>query len=492
MIRAAMGTHPIPNTKAANALGDALRRIGYTEDAISDLLGEDAYATEPADVPVHERRLPRTRLATAVRLLFLSVPVPREEVASAIGQRALAALADTALAHVDDQVVPRSRMLPMGDLLLAADSFSKGADDPPDYVAPYTPTTHVCDSLTPRRRVARALDVGTGSGAHAVLAALHSRHVIATDVNERALAYTQLNAALNELDNVEVRRGSLFEPAAGETFDLITCNAPYVVSPERRWTYRDAGGDADEVSELVVREAAAHLADGGFATMLVSWVATNEAEPDERVLSWVEATGCDAWILVDAEADPLAHAATWNSHLADDPVAYGEAIEVWLRYLEELGVRKVSDGAVILHRREGKRLPIRVDSIDEDTLEDAADQVERAFEARAVLAGLRRQTDLLDERLALATPVRLEQDLEPRRRSTAAVSLVEGTSSVVETTPRALGVVAALDGGVRLRDAIAAAARKAGTSVDPAFEREALSVARELLELGALELLSPS
>ena len=67
-------------------------------------------------------------------------------------------------------------------------------------------------SLTPRRPIERALDVGTGGGIQALLAAQHARHVVATDVNPRALAYTQLSAALNGLENVEPRQGSLFEP----------------------------------------------------------------------------------------------------------------------------------------------------------------------------------------------------------------------------------------------------------------------------------------
>src|SRR5207247_9299507 len=106
----------------------------------------------------------------------------------------------------------------------------------------------------------------------------HCESVVATDVNERALAFTELNAALNALGNVECRRGGLFEPVGGETFDLITCNAPFVISPEHRWTYRDSGLRGDEFSERVVRGAAEHLADGGFATLLVSWVATDEDE----------------------------------------------------------------------------------------------------------------------------------------------------------------------------------------------------------------------
>ena len=111
---------------------------------------------------------------------------------------------------------------PTRELLLASDGFSEGESDPPDYVATYTPAARLCDMLTPRPHVGRALDVGTGNGVHALLAASHADRAVATDVNERALAFTALNAALNDLDNVETRSGSLFEPVAGDEFGLIT------------------------------------------------------------------------------------------------------------------------------------------------------------------------------------------------------------------------------------------------------------------------------
>lgn len=484
-----MPSVPEPNAKAARELGTALRRLRYSESAISDLLGEDAYASGPEDAPVHDRRLPKTRLGEVIRLLFLSVPVPLGDATRALGVRGVEALEATALAGVDGEVVPRARILPVGELLLAADLFSQGAADPPDYVAGYTPTTHLCDALTPRRRVASALDVGTGSGAHAVLAARHARHVVATDVNPRALAFTELNAALNGQTNVECRRGSLFEPANGETFDLITCNAPYVVSPERRWTYRDAGGRGDEVSELVVREAAAHLADDGFATVLVSWVAEDEDAPDERIVAWTEATGCDAWVLVATSEDALGHAAAWNSHLADDAAAYGAAVDEWTAYLDSLRARQISDGAVVLHRGSSRRRTTRVDSIDEDSLEDAGEQVLRAFESRVRVDGMR-TADLLETRLSLAVPVRLEHELEPRRRSAARVCLVDGTQSVVETTPPALDVVSGLDGKKRLDEVVRAAARRLRLdgSQTARLRRDAVTLVRELLELGALSI----
>src|SRR6266540_5301132 len=432
-----MSQHPVPDRSAARTLGRALRAVGYSEAAVQ-------------------------------------------------------ALAATALAEVDDELVLRARILPIEQVLLASDGYSRDAEDPPDYVATYTPTARVCDSLTPRPRVRRAVDVGTGSGIHALLAAQHAEQVVATDVNPRALAYTELNAALNGLTNVECRRGSLFEPVAGETFDLITCNAPYVVSPERRWAYRDSEFQDDEVSERVVGDAARHLSEGGFATLLVSWLATDENAPDERVLAWVEQTGCDSWILPILNMDPLAHAAEWNSHLAGDPDAFGEALDEWLAYFDSLGVREISEGAVLLHRRSGRRQASRVDPVDEDDLDEAGGQILRAFEARSRLSELSKEEDLLETRLSPAVALRLERELEPQGGRSVDVEgrieLAEGTKHAVEATADAQEVVTMLDPDLRLRDVIEAAADRLGLSADETatLREEALDVIRELLELGAV------
>jgi methylase of polypeptide subunit release factors len=489
---AAVSTFPIPDTAAARDLGTALREVGYSESAIHELLGEDAYSGDEAEASVEERRLPESRLASVIRILFLQRSVPTDEAVRSLGERGVGALETTGLAAVGDEVVPRVRILPIGRLLIAADGYSQD-DDPADYVAVYTPTSRLCDSLTPRPRVARALDVGTGSGVHALLAASHAGHVIATDVNSRALAYTELNAALNGLTNVECRRGSLFEPVAGETFDLITCNAPYVVSPERRWAYRDSGFQADEISERVVSEAGAHLANGGFATLLVSWLAQDEDEPDERVLEWAEKTGCDSWILSTWDSDPLGHASEWNSHLEGDPEAFGQALDEWAAYFEGLGVRWVSEGAVLLHKRPGGG-ETRVDSIDEEDVDDADEQIQRAFAARERLAQLGNEDELLDHRLSLEMAFWMEQELEPTNGGATIVEsriqLSEGTNLAVDVEPSVLDVVASLDGRTPLAQVVRTVGDRLGLDRGglSRLERDAVRATHELLELGVLGL----
>ena len=480
----------VADTVAAERLGTTLRRAGYSEDAIQGLLGEDAYSSERGDTPAEERRLPDTPLATLVRLLFLQLPVSAEEAEAALGRDGVDALEVTGLARVDDRIALRARILPIGKVLLASDGFSRDGDDPADYVATYTPTARVLDSLTPRPRVDRAVDVGTGSGIHALLAAQHARHVIATDVNPRAIAYTELNAALNGLRNIECRQGSLFDPVAGEKFDLITCNAPYVVSPERRWVYRDSEFSEDEVSERVILAAAEHLTEGGYAAMLVSWLAFDENNPDERVLAWAEASGCESWILSTMNSDPLTHAAEWNSHLVGE--ALGEALDEWSQYFDSLGVQLVSEGAVVLHKRPDGSHTARVDELDEDELDDAGDQILRAFESRARLAELGSDNELLEARVGVASSLRLDRELEPSGGRAVdvdgKVELTEGTKHAVDASADVQEVVASLDSRMRLNEVIDSTADRLGLLDDEVgtLREESLDVITELLELGAL------
>src|SRR5690348_7859327 len=79
-------------------------------------------------------------------------------------------------------------------------------------------------------RVKRVLDLCTGSGCLAILAALAfpRARVDAADLSARALAVARRNVAAHRLaDRIMLHHGDLFEPLAGR-YDLIITNPPYV------------------------------------------------------------------------------------------------------------------------------------------------------------------------------------------------------------------------------------------------------------------------
>ena len=207
--------------------------------------------------------------------------------------------------------------------------------------------------LTLRAPVGRALDLGTGCGVQALHLARHAERVVATDVNPRALHLARFNAALNEVDPVvEVRDGSFFAPVAGERFDLIATNPPFVISPatRERLVYRDSGMPGDQVVEHLVRTAPDHLADDGWCQVLANWVIGADQPWDERLAGWLP-DDCDALVVQREVLDPAAYVELWlkdeGRHGAPD---YAERYDTWLSWFEDQRIEAVGFGWINLHR----------------------------------------------------------------------------------------------------------------------------------------------
>lgn len=470
-----------------------LARIGYTGEAIRGLLGEDAYQSRAWDVPVHVRRLQTgAPLETAIKLFFLGLPVQRAEIGRAFAPVTADELQRLGLVDAGEEALLASvRLVPHAELLLAGNRYPDERPDgtPADYVATVTAPSAILATLTVREPMRTGLDVGTGSGVQALWAARHCDRVVAVDVNPRALNLAEFNARLNGIRNVEFRQGSLFDPVAGERFDLIVSNAPYVVSPDKRYAYRDGGLASDAFCERLVREAATHLEEGGFAQLLISWVLVDQ-DWSSRPRSWVEGSSCDCWLLLGAQRDPLTHAALWNEELKRDSASYAETLDRWSGYFDSLGADAVLEGAAILHRRTGARNWFRADRIPAGRPEPAAVHVQRVFRSQRYLTDLTDDAALLDETLRLVQRARIEQELHCRDGGYVvdAMTLVldEGLGFRAGLDQRTAALVPLLDGTRTLRQAIDAAAKALALARDDreAFTRGALAVVREMLELG--------
>ncbi|MGV1005186.1 MAG: 50S ribosomal protein L11 methyltransferase [Candidatus Nanopelagicales bacterium] len=110
------------------------------------------------------------------------------------------------------------------------------------------------------------LDVGTGAGVLAILAAKMGGVVSATDILDSAVVTARANALLNEVA-VDVRQGGLFSPFSEQTFDVIVANVPQdVLSPKTvkgwgadRVTSYSGGGDGTDILLETLRQAPAHM-----------------------------------------------------------------------------------------------------------------------------------------------------------------------------------------------------------------------------------------
>ncbi|WP_217143458.1 HemK2/MTQ2 family protein methyltransferase [Streptomyces sp. AC627_RSS907] len=148
---------------------------------------------------------------------------------------------------------------------------------PPGVYAPQEDTALLAGALSeePLPPDAAVLDVGTGTGALALAAARRGARVTAVDVSWRAVCATRVNAARAGVP-VRVRRGDLFAPVRGESFDLVLANPPYVPAPGGRRRPRgaarawDAGDDGRLVLDRICREVPGLLRPGGVLLLVQS------------------------------------------------------------------------------------------------------------------------------------------------------------------------------------------------------------------------------
>ncbi len=115
------------------------------------------------------------------------------------------------------------------------------------------------------------IDIGTGSGVLALHAARRSRHVVATDINPKALAYAHFNASLNGLEQkIEFCYSDVFRNLNGAAFDVIMSNPPVIPTPEGSgfFMHSDGGAMGMSVSARILAESASHLRLGGQLQML--------------------------------------------------------------------------------------------------------------------------------------------------------------------------------------------------------------------------------
>jgi hypothetical protein len=364
----------------------------YSEEAIRRAVGvEFAEAMTRPQAPLLDRRLPDSGLLpTLVRLFLIGAPVDATVVARDLAPLTPGRLASMGLVREGPSGVEgRVAIGPFNDLVLASDPYIPDPTAlPSDYVIGVNPTTINLAAVTIRRRAASALDLGTGDGALALYAARHCDRVVGTDINARALTFAAFNAALNGVRNVEFRRGSLFEPVAGEAFDLIMSNPPYVISPESGLQFRDSGAPVDSFCRTIVRGLPAHLREGGFASVLCNWAHRAGESGTGPLEKWVEGLPCDAFLMHMKTESALDYAGKWNRLLLPlRPEEFAARLDSWTSFFKRQGIESIAAGAVILRRRGAGTPWVRSEKLKFQGDPTSGVQIERMFDAQDWISG---------------------------------------------------------------------------------------------------------
>lgn len=425
---------------------------------------------EPVGAAALETALPRTGVAGA---LAIGLVVPTQ---SASGEQLYAPAVDLR-PHEAEDAHGSVRWWVASDL----GELVTGQALAPDHVLGIGRAGLTLAALTPRKPVETALDLGVGCGIQTLYLLRHVRQVVATDISARALEFTAFNVALAGVDSarVQLRQGNLLEPVAGQRFDLIVSNPPFVITPPSvrqaglpLMEYRDAGGP---ILPALVRGLEDHLNPDGVAVMLGNWEHREGTSWRTSVNQWI-GKSLDAWIIQREVQDPVEYAAMWLRDGGLTPersgVAFENALAAWQEDFDSRQVSGVGMGYLVFHAPvaapgavvEPWRVLEEVPTSGQGALGEHVAQVIAAHEA---LRGLD-DAQVAALKLRTASGLSKEEALTPTPVPTAPViRQAEGFGRVIAVGMPEVALLSASDEGLLTVAQIAAAVASL-TSEDPA------------------------
>ena len=470
---------PDPEALLADAplVWAALSTAGWSVAALDELLGVTARGHLDRDelAPVLRRTAGGSPLEVLARLFVVGASVD-------LKQARAAGVPESWLLPAGYGVVAAVRLQPVvhgGVEVVVAHDPGRASDGVhPQQVLGVGAASLTLAAATPRDRVRRTLDLGAGSGIQALLAKDHSESVVATDANPRATAYARLSAALNG-QQVDARTGDLLEPVAGELFDLVVSNPPFVIGPAARYVYRDGGRDGDELCRRLVQDLPRHLAEGGHAVLLANWLHVEGEDGDARVRSWF-GEDADGWVVQRELAAPEDYVTAWLRD-TDEGARFDELYDDWMAWFDLRRVEAVAFGVLAVTHGSGR---FALDDAPQPVAPTWGEQVPAHFvRARTLERGL------LATAWRLREDVRLHQVAERSEDGWAATSQLlqqeHGLRWSGGVDAYGAAMLAGCDGTRRLGELLTVLALSADVTEDEAAE-QVLPVVERLVQQGFL------
>jgi methylase of polypeptide subunit release factors len=483
--------------ESSQRLRSFFEEAGYTEVQLRKQLG--AAELPSRHLRNQARLLDRTSVTTPLNVLlrwfWLGIEQNHAQCDGVIPAEILYLLIESGLLQVDgEEYIPSAMLLHVDGFLVASDHSTAIEKKQTEMVLWPNPTSRFLARFAVQRHSRATLDLGTGSGILSLGAARYSDVVVATDLNQRAVACTRFNARLNDVDNIEVLAGDCFTPVADRRFDLILSNPPFFITPQSDYLFCDNPMDLDGLCRRLVKEAPAHLNEGGYMEMLCEWAQIKDEPWEERVAEWLLGTGCDAWVMKGLTQDPEEYAQhrirETSQDTSRDPQHYAE----YMNYYRRREVEAIHDGLIVMRRREGQNF-VRIEEVPPTPTGNLSDLILSTFAAHDLLRTNDTDQKLLATYPVLAPKVRLEQICVPTaggwKAESLTLRLTSGFAFHIETQPLVAEFLATCDGTRSAQEAITELAQKTAAPLDK-VRAECLNMIRKLIERGFVVASNPA
>jgi len=475
----------------AARLKDFLREVAFTPAGVRERIQTDVLAGR------HKENLSlllyRTREVDALNLLIrwfiVGEPCSQAAAKQCIPPDILQLLLDCGLLTASGDALSSPVMFsPFEDFWIATDTYAHlTASSGGDGVLMINATTLCLLNLAMRTPCRSLLDLGTGCGVVAIVAASQfAEQVTATDLTSRAGIFASFNAWLNERPNVEVLTGDLFQPVAGRKFERILSNPPFYVTPTSNKIFAENPMGLDGFCRTLIKQAPAHLEEGGFLQMLCEWPEIEGQPWEERLSEWFEGTGCDAVVCAGGVYDPILYAQNRLpvvTTLAGKEADY-QKFEEWISYYQTQRVKAIHAGFLTMRKRSGQNW-VHFERVSTQPSVPLGEAMLHFFTSRDQPLS---DDQLLASKLQVADGVQLRQVVafsEGQWRRSPRIPMIQtfGLRLVHEATPEVAEFISKMDGSAPLSELVDDLAREAPVPREK-VQAECLSMVRKWLNRG--------
>lgn len=340
------------------ALNQGLRSVGLNADRICERTGVSSLGRIQI---LRDGRTAGSTFETALDVL-IRLNVDHDYVPAEIYERLMPA--DLAALLLEAGLVEKSEhgylataiIYPMDGELICSDRGMNPGSEPfkllPDsvYFASNPGTVELIGWL-PKNRPRKFLELCGGAGAMAItMARATQSEAWSADISERCTAFAAFSAALNGAGDFHAVTGDLYEPVAGQQFDLIAVHPPYIPEFETRVVFRDGGRDGETILRRCVEGLPAALAPGGSAYIVTLMTDRKDGLAQDRLRRWLGETHeqFDVFMLLE-----------WAYRIQDSvhtsrEVADRDALR---DYLASIGVESQVYGLIIIRRHASEEAP---------------------------------------------------------------------------------------------------------------------------------------
>ncbi|MBT9312768.1 carbamoyltransferase C-terminal domain-containing protein [Leptothoe kymatousa] len=337
-------------------LRHCLQQADYTLTTICQKLDvESLQSIEPTRLHYYDRfRLGHSQLDDLIRLFLLRVALPQTRLQEILGPSLTQLLIGLGLLiQRGEQWSSRIDLFCVEGLYIATDHrYMLLSEDSMDE----SPVMYIgADSqglvyTAPRHSVAAILDLCCGSGVQGLVASRYGQQITSVDLNPRAIRFSRFNAQLNDIRNIQFHQGSLYQPVAGQTFDTILANPPFVPSPSRDLGFRDGGANGEEILAAIIRDSARHLKPQGQVFIVTDLVDVQQYQA--KLNQWWGGGKAHQLVLCTADRDDVLFSVP-HSHapFGQSLEEYNTELERWLNNFHGAGLQAVNFGYILIQQQ---------------------------------------------------------------------------------------------------------------------------------------------